>query len=559
MATFHCQMRVGKPEHGAAHANYICREGKYREKEEHELEYKEHGNIPTWAKDDPREFWKAADKNERSNGNPYREFEIALPRELSVEQRKELIQNICREQFGERQAYTAVMHNHQATLDGGEQPHVHIMFSDREHDGIERDEKQFFKRANKKNPKRGGAGKNDRFSGRNGKRHEGMREVREQVANQINKSLERAGHEVRVDHRTLEAQRAEAVEKGDHSKAEELDRAPERHLGPKIANKTAREVRELANKHKNPAERLQAISQYYQRAGLNERVRAVWLVRELKRTNEAIQREQNWREQHHRPRQEVAQEITQIAVRDVTVVLIQRLARIDQEINQLEDQKKELYGKYINDERCQKIAVALYCDKENIHLRNEYKALTTERKQFAEQEKRLLQIPQPAFYDLLAKRERQEQFQKLEVWRKDLQGRETDNYLRGKELDRRLATPEAQEKIAEISAEVIAKNQPIRDELTKVKERLNFTQIEKKEIYELKNELTKTTKLLDHKIELVNKPIGAQIQQIRAQAQNALTKLARAEGKSRGGMQVKLTKGKEQEQERDELSFDRGF
>jgi hypothetical protein len=43
--------------------------------------------------------------------------------------------------------------------DGKEQPHVHLMFSDRQQDGIERGPEQFSKRYNAKNPERGGAQK----------------------------------------------------------------------------------------------------------------------------------------------------------------------------------------------------------------------------------------------------------------------------------------------------------------------------------------------------------------------------------------------------------------
>ncbi|MGK3681354.1 hypothetical protein ACSLOD_28105, partial [Escherichia coli] len=40
-----------------------------------------------WARDNPSHFWQAADQFERANGSTYRELEIALPRELTPEQR----------------------------------------------------------------------------------------------------------------------------------------------------------------------------------------------------------------------------------------------------------------------------------------------------------------------------------------------------------------------------------------------------------------------------------------------------------------------------------------
>jgi hypothetical protein len=50
-----------------------------------------------------------------------------------------------------------------------------------------------------------------------------------------NAALAQAGHAVRVDHRSLEAQRIEAEQLGEAERAAELDREPTRHLGPGAA------------------------------------------------------------------------------------------------------------------------------------------------------------------------------------------------------------------------------------------------------------------------------------------------------------------------------------
>ena len=60
--------------------------GKYKADGE-ELEYKESGNMPEWAEDDPRQYLAAADEHERANGRLYREVEFALPRELNERER----------------------------------------------------------------------------------------------------------------------------------------------------------------------------------------------------------------------------------------------------------------------------------------------------------------------------------------------------------------------------------------------------------------------------------------------------------------------------------------
>lgn len=114
--------------------------------------------MPLWAQDNPLLFWRAADLYERKNGTVYREHEIALPRELSPEHRAELVRDWVEQELGDRHAYTWAIHNKTA-LDGGEQPHVHLMFSERTNDGIDRDPEQYFKRYNAKHPERGGAKK----------------------------------------------------------------------------------------------------------------------------------------------------------------------------------------------------------------------------------------------------------------------------------------------------------------------------------------------------------------------------------------------------------------
>ncbi|EEP66522.1 MobA/MobL family protein [Neisseria gonorrhoeae] len=160
MATAHLSVKVGKAGKGVPHAEYISRVGKYEKKLDgnEQLEATESGNMPLWAQDNPLLFWRAADLYERKNGTVYREHEIALPRELSPEHRAELVRDWVEQELGDRHAYTWAIHNKTA-LDGGEQPHVHLMFSERTNDGIDRDPEQYFKRYNAKHPERGGAKK----------------------------------------------------------------------------------------------------------------------------------------------------------------------------------------------------------------------------------------------------------------------------------------------------------------------------------------------------------------------------------------------------------------
>ena len=83
---------------------------------------------------------------------------ITLPRELDESQRLDLVQDWISQEIGEKYAYAFAIHNPRA-MDGKEQPHCHLMFSERLLDGIERDPDQFFKRFNSKDPSKGGAKK----------------------------------------------------------------------------------------------------------------------------------------------------------------------------------------------------------------------------------------------------------------------------------------------------------------------------------------------------------------------------------------------------------------
>ena len=225
MAIYYIDVKVGNRAGGQsarAKSEYIEREGKY-EKDGEELEYRESGNMPSWAADDPRAYWSAADEHERANGVLYREVSVALPRELDPEQQRELARSFAEELTGpDRLPYTMAIHR-----GGGDNPHVHLMISERGLDGNDRDAEQWFKRANKSNPEKGGALKTRSMMGK-----EWLQNTREAWAEAANRALERAGREERIDHRTLAAQRKEAIERGQLDRAAELSREPGVHLGP---------------------------------------------------------------------------------------------------------------------------------------------------------------------------------------------------------------------------------------------------------------------------------------------------------------------------------------
>ena len=205
-----------------AKADYIEREGRY-EQDREELEHRESGNMPEWAEEDPRSYWEAADEYERANGRLYREVQFALPKELNEGQRRELASGFARRLTeGERLPYTLAIHR-----GDGENPHAHLMFSERSNDGTRRSREQWFKRYNAKHPEQGGARKS-----RVAVPQAWLEQTREAWAREANEALERAGREERVDHRSLASLRDEAERSGDLERAAELSREPNVHLGP---------------------------------------------------------------------------------------------------------------------------------------------------------------------------------------------------------------------------------------------------------------------------------------------------------------------------------------
>ena len=206
MAIGRLSVGVGKKGKASPHALYIAREGKYQKPSTHaeKLESKGHGNMPQWAEHNPNYFWQCADEHERKNGSTYREHVIALPRELDENQRHELVKDWIKNEIGDKHAYQYAIHNPPA-MDGKEQPHCHLMFSERLRDDIERDPDQYFKRYNSKNPDKGGAKKANTPKLAN-ERKEELKALRDRWEKLCNDHLERAGRYERISMKTLKEQ-----------------------------------------------------------------------------------------------------------------------------------------------------------------------------------------------------------------------------------------------------------------------------------------------------------------------------------------------------------------
>ena len=216
MAIYHLTAKTvsrGESASAAVRSDYIERSGRYASDHD-ELLHKGHGNMPAWAEAAPRNYWEAASAYERANGRLFKQLEFALPKELSAEQQTALAASFCREMTQTKDGslpYSFAVHKGHDK----ENPHCHLMISERVNDGVSRGPDLWFKRAAKE-PSKGGAKKTNELRPR-----EWLLHCRELWAERANMTLQRAGHEARIDHRTLEAQG--------------IDRAPTTHLGPSVA------------------------------------------------------------------------------------------------------------------------------------------------------------------------------------------------------------------------------------------------------------------------------------------------------------------------------------
>lgn len=184
-------------------------------------------NAPDWARD-RAQLWNAAEQAEkRKNSTVAREFEIALPAELSPAEREKLAHDFARE-LVKRHGCAADVAIHAPGKEGDNRNHhAHILLSTRrlEADGFTEKTREL----------------DDQKTGK-----VIVTEWRERFAQLQNERLREAGHSVQVDHRSLEAQG--------------IEREATRHLGPTataIERRTGQPSHKRQQHNEDALERLQ--------------------------------------------------------------------------------------------------------------------------------------------------------------------------------------------------------------------------------------------------------------------------------------------------------------
>ena len=241
MASYHLSVKTVKRSAGrtaTASAAYRAGERLHCDREGREHDYtRKHGiedtfivapvDAPDWARDRSA-LWNAAEAGEsRRNSVTAREWEVALPAELSAEARSQIARGFA-QALVDRYGVAADVAVHAPHREGDQRNHhAHILTTTRVmgSDGLGA-KTRILDAA-----KTGGAE---------------IEEMRGVWAHLQNHALEREGQGERVDHRSLEAQRDAALDRGDGQAALELDRAPEIKLGP-AANAMERQAMQAAD------------------------------------------------------------------------------------------------------------------------------------------------------------------------------------------------------------------------------------------------------------------------------------------------------------------------
>ena len=117
-----------------------------------------------------KNFFKAADEYTPSTDERYKEIEFALPNELDLKEQIKIVERFINKHLKDFYYAYAIHDKEGAMSDGEHHPHVHIMFSTKELDDIEKNNERppekFFKRANRYHPTEGGPKKAEKFTGK---------------------------------------------------------------------------------------------------------------------------------------------------------------------------------------------------------------------------------------------------------------------------------------------------------------------------------------------------------------------------------------------------------
>lgn len=226
---------------------------------------------------DRQQLWSRVEAMEkRADAQLAREIDMALPHELTREQRIALVRDFVAEQFVARGmvADFAVHEPVEARGDDRRNHHAHILLTLRRAtaDGL------------------------DPVKTREWNAREQLAAWRAAWQDHANRALERHGHKARIDHRTLAAQAEAARDAGDRVQAVLLTREPEIHVGPRPKAMKRRDVDPRSRPRVVGAPRRDDTRETHR--SMQDRVRAEIAAMESYREARAAEREV-WKEERY--------------------------------------------------------------------------------------------------------------------------------------------------------------------------------------------------------------------------------------------------------------------
>jgi ATP-dependent exoDNAse (exonuclease V) alpha subunit len=172
------------------------------------------GDLPEWATHRSA-LWNAVERAEkRKDAVVAREVEVMLPRELSMAENLTLVRRLCADQFVSKGLIVDLAIHEPTASDGLPHKHCHIMITPRPigPEGFHAYKDQTFW-----------------WAGQGDKSKEELEKLRAIWARMQNDALAAAGSSARVDHRSLAAQREEAIDQAAQAHAAGQEHAAQCH------------------------------------------------------------------------------------------------------------------------------------------------------------------------------------------------------------------------------------------------------------------------------------------------------------------------------------------
>ena len=433
-------------------------------------------------------IWNEVEKVEKGpKARTAREIEVALPCELTREQQKELMREYVKENFTDK----GIIADWSIHDKGDGNPHCHILLTTREMDregnwkAKSKKEYDLDKDGNKIKLK-SGEWKSHKVDLNDWNKTETLEKWRENWAKDVNRELERHGHEARIDHRSNQ-------ERG-------IDREPTVHEGPargkqdRLRKKDPTKELDVCKKNREIKERNAAKDKEQEKEIAEFKKLEKELYQREKNVGKLLKRASKIKEKVNVRTEKGAEKAQQtIQTRKMNLetglgVVNKTLAKIEREIDQKRkqiDRIKTEGGKALTPEQIRAAAVKKYIGKD---MANEWKQITNDRQRLDGAKNdydRELQGYEARrqgtkLLDFVEKKQVDEWRKKLELQReklitaeKNLNRREAEHRTKGNE---KMKLPEAKEKIARIEERikaVVQKTPEKQERLTKEIERLS--------------------------------------------------------------------------------------